>query len=150
MQELLIMVVSLVVAQRLSSCDAQAYLLHSMWNLPWTRDWTNVPCTGRQITLHCTIRVLQEAIFGTLALMADMPREIHMTRHNRKQLEWSLLLFPQDCEMDVDSGKWLQRRTDSMLDLFFYFNLSSSLLLFTKRILSTHNGQEEPCPLLEC
>ena len=117
----------------------------------WTRDSTHVPCTGRQITLHCTTRVVQEAIFVTLALMADMPREIHMARRNRKQLEQSLLLSPQDCEMVIDSGKWLQRRTDSMLDLFFNFNLSSSLLLFTKRILSAHNGQlGEPCPLLEC
>ena len=33
-QGLLIMVVSLVGAQRLSSCGIQAYLLHSMWNLP--------------------------------------------------------------------------------------------------------------------
>ena len=34
----------------------------------------------------------------------------------------------------------LQGRADPMLDLFFYFNLCFPLLLFTKRILSIHNG----------
>ena len=38
--------------------DAQAQLLCSMWDLPWTRDYPSrvpsVPWTGRQIPNHCT------------------------------------------------------------------------------------------------
>ena len=48
----------------------------------------------------------------------DIPREIHLTRYNRKQLEWSSLPFPQDCRIDLDSAELLQGKTDSMLSLF--------------------------------
>ena len=35
----------------LSSCGVRAY-----WHLPWTRDQTHVPCTGRWILIHCITR----------------------------------------------------------------------------------------------
>ena len=48
----------------------------------------------------------------------DIPREIHLTRYNRKQLEWSWPPFLQDCGMDTDSAQLLLGRTDSTLALF--------------------------------
>ena len=33
--------------RKLNSCGTRAYLQHSMWNLPGTRDRTYIPCIGR-------------------------------------------------------------------------------------------------------
>ena len=50
---------SLVVAHRLSSWDAWAWLLHSLWDLSsLTRGWTHISCTARQILNHWKVKVL--------------------------------------------------------------------------------------------
>ena len=72
--------------------------------------------------------------------MADIPRDIHLTRRNRKRLEWSWPPFLQDVEwtLTVRNCYW-EELTPRWL-CFFYFNLCFPLLLFTKRILSIHSG----------
>ena len=48
---------SLVLVGFLLTCDTRASLRHSMWDLSSpTRDWTCVPCIGRQILNHGTTR----------------------------------------------------------------------------------------------
>ena len=42
--------------RRLISCGAQAYLLHSMWDLPGLGIEPVVPCIGRLILNHCTTK----------------------------------------------------------------------------------------------
>ena len=50
---------SLVVAHRLSSWDAWAWLLHSLWDLSsLTRGWTHISCIARQILNHWKVKVL--------------------------------------------------------------------------------------------
>ena len=39
-----------------SACGAQAQLLQGTWNASRTRDQTCVPCTGREIPIHCPTR----------------------------------------------------------------------------------------------
>ena len=39
-----------------SSCGSRAQLLRGMWDLPWTRARTHVPCIGRRILNHCATR----------------------------------------------------------------------------------------------
>ena len=49
--------VSVAASHRLSSCSAQVYMFHGVWDpSSLTRDQTCVPCIGRQILNHCTTR----------------------------------------------------------------------------------------------
>ena len=48
---------SVYAAHRLSSCGVQAQLPRGMWDLRSpVRDWTSIPCIGRQILNHWTTR----------------------------------------------------------------------------------------------
>ena len=60
---LLVVVASLVA--ELSSCDAWAQLPHGMWDFSsLTRDRTHIPCTGRQIVNHWTLREVRRSRCG--------------------------------------------------------------------------------------
>ena len=82
----------------------------------------------------------KEATFGTPALMADIPRDICLTRCNRKQLEWSRPPFLQDCGWMVTVHDCYCEELTPRWLCFFHFNLCFPLLLFTKRTLSIHSG----------
>ena len=54
---------------RLSSCGAQAQLLHGMWDLPGPGFEPVSPCISRQILNHCTTREAQQIILNSSYFM---------------------------------------------------------------------------------
>ena len=80
----------------------------------------------------------QKTTFGTLAPMVDTPGKFHLTKQLEgpspffhKTVEWTLTVGNCNREEPNLTTRWI---------CFFDFNLCLPLLLFTKRILSVHNG----------
>jgi len=102
---------SLVVAYRLSSCGAWAYLPCGMWELSSpTRDWTHIPCIARQILNHWATREVSNSfsfwlfgwLFNTPSILNDSVRwnvpgcrfflfsTLNISRHSRWPTEFLL------------------------------------------------------------
>ena len=53
-----------------SSCDAQAQMLHSMWNLPGS-GLEHIPCIGKWILCHCITKEVPIALFQLFLYLSN-------------------------------------------------------------------------------
>ena len=53
-----------------SSCNTQAQLFFSVWDLPQTRDRTRVTCIGRRMLINCATREVLPVLFTHTCIMA--------------------------------------------------------------------------------